>query len=180
MGRWPQRTGGFGRQQVTVGLWHPWCLGAGFKVLSGYASPASSAWPAANRAILVPFRVPVPVTVYQMVMGSGATAAGNFDIGIYDRLGNRLVSSGATAKSASVEQVLNITDTALLPGVYYMALAANGTNNYNGWTISGVTPYMKAMGVRQASSAYTLPSTVTFETAASAYFPNISVWLRSQ
>jgi hypothetical protein len=33
--------------------------------------------------------------------------------------------------------------------------------------------------VRQASTAYTLPATITFETAASAYIPGFSIWLRS-
>jgi hypothetical protein len=68
----------------------------------------STAWPSANLAIFIPIRVPSPVMVCKLAMGAGATAAGNFDMGIYDRFGNLLVSSGATAKSATTEQILDV------------------------------------------------------------------------
>lgn len=143
---------------------------------------ASTAWPSANYAAFVPIRLSRPYTAYKMVVGAGATAAGNFDVGLYDRYGNRLVSSGATAKGASTEHVLDITDTRIGPGLYYMALAADGTNNYVSITPSGTAPVplqkTRAYGVLGMAAAYTLPDPATFAAAAFAQVPAIAVLLR--
>jgi hypothetical protein len=163
------------RSSLCISTFSGWSLGPGVAA----AAAASSAWPAANRALFVPFRVPVPVTVYKMAVGAGATAAGNFDVGIYDSIGNRLVSIGATAKGASVEHILNITDTLLLPGLYYMGMAADGTNNYIGISL-GQLAFAKLLGMRQMASAYTLPSTATYATMTTGYVPSISCYLRSE
>jgi hypothetical protein len=139
--------------------------------------PISTAWPSANLAIFVPMRVAVPVTVYKLAIGAGATAAGNFDVGIYDRFGNKLVSSGATAKAGSVEQIIDVTDTRIGPGLYYLALAADGTNNYICRTASNLQ-FTKAYGVLNMSTAYVLPATATFAAATSAVIPMIAAYLR--
>lgn len=89
-----------------------------------YSGPASNATGATNQAVYVPFCVQRPMTVLQMWCINGATVNGNIDAGIYDTGKNRLVSLGATAQAGTTAiQQLNITDTFLLPGVYYMALA---------------------------------------------------------
>lgn len=130
---------------------------------------SSTAWPAANLAIFVPVRVPVPVTVYKMVVAAGSTASGNFDVGIYDIGGNKLVSSGSTAKSSSNEQVLDVTDTYLGEGIYYMALSASNTGNYQLVVPAGTTPVplqkMRLWGILQMATAFTLPATATFAAA---------------
>lgn len=144
--------------------------------------PASTAWPSANLAIFVPMRIPVPVTVYKLVVGAGATAAGNFDVGIYDAGGNRIVSSGATAKGASVEHILDITDTRIGPGLFYLAMSADGTNNYLLVTPTGTSPVplqkARLYGVMGVASSYVLPATVTFAAATVAPFPTIAAYLR--
>lgn len=143
---------------------------------------ASTAWPAANQAIFVPMRLAVPVIVYKMAMGAGLTAAGNFDIGIYDATGKRLVHSGATAKLSTVEQVIDITDTRLGPGLYYLALAADGTNNYVMVTPSGSSPVplqkARLWGTLQMATAYTLPDPATFAARDAAVIPAIAAYLR--
>src|SRR5262245_15809191 len=101
------------------------------------STSASSAWPSANLALFVPFRVSAPCVAYKMSTGFGTTASGNYDLGIYDAFGNRLVSTGTQAKGASVEAILDITDTELGPGLYYMAQSADGTNNYWMWLPNG-------------------------------------------
>lgn len=145
---------------------------------------ASAAWPSANLAIFIPIRLTAPVTVYKMAIGAGATAAGNFDVGIYDIGGNRLVSSGATAKGASVEHILNVTDTRIGPGLYYLAMSADGTNNYILITPSGTSPVplqkTRAYGVLAMATAYPLPATATLAAATVAPFPNIAAYLRGQ
>ena len=146
------------------------------------SAPASSAWATANTAIFVPIRVPMPVTVYKLAIGAGSTASGNFDVGIYDASGNRLVSSGATAKGASTEHILDITDTVIGPGLYYLALAASGTNNYVFYTPAGTSPVplqkARLLGCLEMATAYTLPATATFAAMTSANVPLIAAYLR--
>lgn len=145
------------------------------------AAAASTAWPSANLAIFVPFRLRAPVVVCKLVTGAGATAAGNFDVGIFDAQGNKIVSSGATAKGASVEQISDITDTQIGPGVYYLAMAADGTNNYEMVVPTGTSPVplqkTRLYGVVQMATAYTLPATATFAAATNAPIPAIAAYL---
>ena len=146
------------------------------------AQTASVAWPSANLAIFVPVLLGERCIAYKMVVGAGSTAAGNFDVGIYDSGGNRLVSSGATAKGASVEHVADITDTVLGPGLYYLAMAADGTNNYSMVNPSGTSPIplqkARLYGTLEAASSYTLPSTATMVARTTAPVPLIAVLTR--
>lgn len=145
---------------------------------------ASTAWPSANLGIFVPIRIPMPVTVYKLAIGAGNTAAGNFDVGIYDAGGNAMVRAGATAKGADTEQILDITDTVIGPGVYYLGMAADGTNNYTMTTPPGVSPIplqkTRLAGVVHAASAYSagLVSAVTYTAATLAPIPLIAAYLR--
>jgi len=140
----------------------------------------STAWPSANLAIFIPIRVPSPVMVCKLAMGAGATAAGNFDMGIYDRFGNLLVSSGATAKSATTEQILDVLDTRIGPGLYYLALSADGTNNYTCWTGNGTAPApvekARLCGTLEMATAYPLPATATFAARTTAAIPALAAY----
>lgn len=119
-----------------------------------------------------------------MAIGAGSVVGGNFDIGIYDRFGNRMVSSGATAKAAaSTEQIVDVTDTVIGPGHYYLAMAADGTNNYIRTMPTGTStvPLQKARlyGCLQMATAYTLPDPATFAAyATSALVPQIAAFFR--
>ena len=144
---------------------------------------ASTAWPSANLAIFVPIYVAEPCTVYKMVAGAGATAgSNNFDIGIYDQSGNRLVSSGATAKGSSVEHVIDVTDTRIGPGIYYLAMSADGTGNYVLVTPSGTTPVplqkARMLGTLEAATSYVLPATATMVARTGPLIPNIAAYTR--
>jgi len=105
-----------------------------------------------------------------MIMGAGATASGNFDTGLYDSQGNRLVSSGATAKGNAAAQILDVTDTRIGAGLYYLALAADGTNNYQMMS-PGSLQLSKLVGAVQMASAYPLPATATFASLANIALP---------
>lgn len=150
---------------------------------SSLPSSTAVAWPSANRALFSPFRIVYPETVYQIGVywGNAATGSHNFDVGIYDQYGNRIVSSGATACAASTAVFANITDTRLLPGLYYMALAADsGTPNPFGVAMAQVA-MVQGLGQRQMDSAYTLPATATFAQCASTFLlTSIGLWLRSE
>lgn len=148
--------------------------------MGGWGTGASTAWPSANLAIFTPVRVSVPVTVYQMVVGCGATGGGNFDVGIYDVFGNLLVSSGATAQSASNDVVCNVTDTRLMPGRYFFALAVDGTTNMQCRSASQVG-LVHAAGIRNMASAYPLPSTATMAAPTSVVYPlAVGAWLAAE
>lgn len=142
-----------------------WGPGPGFR-----GTLVGAAWPAANRALFVPFRVPTEVTVYKMVIGTGSAAGGNWDLGIYDQLGNMLASTGSTARTAQDANSASLTAAVTLaPGFYYLAAAADGTNNY-----AALNPSLqncKLMGMRQMATAFPLPSTATFASVASNFLP---------
>lgn len=76
-----------------------------------------------------PFRIWRPSTVVKMSILNGATAAGTFDIGVYDGQLNKIVSTGLTAQSGTNDiQTVDTTDTTLLPGEYLMAVkSTDGT-----------------------------------------------------
>lgn len=148
--------------------------------LFGSAAAASTAWPAANLAIFVPLLLPIPVIITKLAIGAGATAAGNFDVGIFDSAGHKLVSSGATAKGADTEQVIDVTDTQIGPGIYYFGMSADGTNNYAMFSLSVSIPRTRIMGAMEQTTAYTLPATATFAAAASfTFLPAIAAYFRT-
>lgn len=145
----------------------------------GVLAASDAAWPSANLAIFIPVRVATPVTICKIIVGAGATATGNFDVGIYDAAGNRLVSSGATAKGTNTEHVIDITDTTIGPGLYYIALSASTTNNYVRYVPGGTTPVPESMarlsGSLEMATAHPLPSTATFAARATGYLPAVAL-----
>ena len=99
---------------------------AGFTT-SPVGSAGSVAWTVANAGYFYPFRLTARATVYQLLFFVGGTSSGNIDMAIYDSQKNRIVSAGSTAMSATVNTVqeLNITDTVLAPGDYFLAVAVD-------------------------------------------------------
>lgn len=136
----------------------------------------SAAWPVANKALLIPFRLVVPFTVKQISWFNGSVVSGNVDAGVYDIAGNRLVSIGSTAQSGtSTIQAVTCTTTPLAPGYYFMALAAdNTTATMTRFGSIGVT-ILEAHGMQEMAAAFALPSTITFANPASAYVPWMSL-----
>lgn len=149
-------------------------------LLPDMASVSDQVWPSSNLALFFPFRIATPQIAYKLIVGAGITATGNLDAGIYDRNGNRLVSIGATAKGSSTEQVLDITDTTLGRGLYYLALAGdNGTSNFVQATAS--VQKLRLLGVLQMASAYVLPASATFAACSTpTRLPMVAVQFRGQ
>ena len=148
--------------------------------ISATALNAGGVWPAANRAIFLPFMVESAVTAYMMAI-EVTVQSGNCDIGIYDVLGaTRLVSTGSTAVGAVGIQTFDITDTLLLPGVYYAALNVDNITAAVARSTSVSALWLQSVGVQQqAVGAVTLPNPATLANPASAYLPNIAVGLKS-
>lgn len=135
-------------------------------------------WPAADRAIFVPFTIEAPITVTRMFTYNSITASGNIDVGIYTLDGTLIVSSGSTAMSGTVTlQAFDITDTLLAPGAYYMAMAcSSGTANFK----ASNTALLGGMaGVVEMAAALPLPATATFASLTSSYVPCFGMSQRS-
>ncbi len=138
----------------------------------------STAFPAANRVILVPFTLTNVTTFASLAVANGATVSGNFDIGIYDTGGgtatlNRLVSTGSTAQSGtSVPQSVAASFT-LGPGTYFAALCCDKTTA----TFLAKTPSAAGIGAAQLirevadNGSVTLGATLTTIPLATAYVP---------
>lgn len=141
------------------------------------ATPASAAWPLANLAIYVPIYFNEAGTIFQVGCGAGATAGGNFDIGLYDMAGNKIQTTGTQARTNSAWNAVNWTDLAIAPGWYYAAMAADGTNNYSAHV--PVAGLLEAVGVCEQQTAFVLPATATLTRTTRAFNPNITFTLRS-
>lgn len=132
----------------------------------------SGAWPTANLAIFVPLEVYTPRVITQLATVNGTAVSGNIDVGIYDLAGNRLVSAGSTAQAGtSTVQVFNVTDIALKPGVYMLALALDNTTGTITRSSTITTQMLRVAGVQQMASAFPLPSLATYATPSNAYAP---------
>jgi hypothetical protein len=176
MGDWPGDIRQWGGQTQTITPHDPWSLGYMISQAST-TSPASQTWQATNRALFVPFRLPLQKTVFRIMVGCGATA-GNFDAGIYDEWGNLIVSTGSTAKATSSEVIVNIADTPIGPGLFYMALATNGVTAMIG-QVGSILSFTQALGIRMMESAFPLPDPVTFAVTTGTLIPSMSLYLRA-
>lgn len=150
------------------------CLGGVLWENAGYAS---ATWPAANEAILIPFRVPYPVIAKQMFCSNGAAVSGNLDIGIYTKDGTLLVSTGETAQSGTSDfQTFDITDTLLNgPDWYYMALVLDNTTGTFIRNSASARDWKRFGVASVASDACPLPASATLAVAARAYAPEMGI-----
>lgn len=139
----------------------------------------AATWPTANKAIYVPFSVYETLTIARFFWENGSPANNNVDVGIYDANGKRLVSSGSTAQSgASATQSVDTTDLIVSPGLYYIAMAMDGTSGQTQrWSPSA--SYTRTLGVAEQTSAFPLPSTATFAALSSNAIPGVFASLRS-
>lgn len=140
----------------------------------------AGAWPANNRALYIPFTVESPITAYQLAMYNGAVA-GNVDAGLYSystgTTATRLVSVGSTGMAgANVLQVFDITDTALLPGMYFMAFVASTITTATFFRSQHAALILTASGMQQeALGATTLPATAALANLGTSFAPAMAV-----
>lgn len=153
---------------------HPACstfLQAEMAVVNFVAAAA----PAANRAIYIPFTVDATCTAKQMFWENGA-AAGTTDVGIYDNNYKRLVSLTATANAGTTIQIGNITDTELVPGLYYMAWLPSTVTTQTYWSAIVTVVHLRCCGVTQeAVGSATLGATGVPAAVASPFLPFVGV-----
>ena len=149
--------------------------------LSLPAAPSATgvAWPAANTAEFIRFRVGKALAITQMAYGVG-TAAGNVDLGIYAGDGTtwtRLASTGSTPAAGSGTQTIALSaPLTLQPGTdYWLAMAADSTA-LAAMRQSFASP-MGLFGFQYfaKAAAFPLPATVTVP-AGTTYTP----WIGAQ
>lgn len=144
----------------------------GIQISAMRIAAAALTWPLANVAIYVPVTIPEPVTITKMFWYNNSAGVQNVDVGIYDESGTRRVSSGSTAQSGSqVAQVVDVTDTVLERGRYYLAMSCSGTAAS---AFGGVVPaagLLQSLGVVRETSALPLPATATFVVTTHAAAP---------
>jgi len=128
-------------------------------------APSSANWNAANEASYYPIRLQFAYQLASMYVQLGTiSGTKNWDIGIYDRIGTRLWSSGSFAGTSGAFTVKTLTTPILLsPGTYYMALCADSATN-NGVQRRSLprTGIGNLLGMAIQATAFPLPATATF------------------
>ena len=123
---------------------------------------STGVWPSANLAIYVPIAVPSRVVVRKLWFGSFTTGTGNVDMALYDAAGVAVVTATNAAKvAAQQEQVFDVTDTTVGPGLYYIGLSSDSATD-TFYRVVHLAPLPAAYGVLTEASAYPLPSTATW------------------
>lgn len=136
----------------------------------------SANWPAANRAIYIPFRLVAPFTCAQLWWYNGTIAGPpNVDAGVYTFDGRRLLSTGSTVQSGdSTIQAVDVTDTTFAPGLYYLALVVS-VNSSGMFRINPAVAALRASGLAQQATALPLPTTATFAANSGGYVPIVGM-----
>ena len=150
------------------------------------ATPISSTWPLADLVLYIPFVIPSPCLVVYMWTHNGATAAGNTDIGIYDTNssglpGAKLASIGVTAQSGTnAIQTFNITDVALMPGRYWLALK-NTLSTSTFFRFATSVAINKGFGILEETTGAgaALPATATPVTTTRTIIPVCGLSLKT-
>lgn len=136
-------------------------VGPAMSNMAALGAPASAAWPTAAKAIYIPFALDRPVTIFRVGWHNGAAAqAGTREVGCYTSAGVKLISGSATAVTVSVCQFVDVTDTVIGPGQYYLAMMDTGTATLFAW--APTAPLMAGMGIYTQTAANPLPSPATF------------------
>ena len=141
----------------------------------------AQAWPTANKAYYFPVLVRRATRTFQLLSSVGGTGStGNYDLGVYNSQGRKLVSKGSTAVPAAFNLFTLTFASVLLPGVYYIAFVVSSTTpTWMGRV--GIPPSVAAFcGVKAQTSALPLPDTATFASvvadSGSVVVP--SIWVR--
>jgi hypothetical protein len=104
----------------------------------------------------------------QLFVANGSAVSGNFDLGIYDAAGTRLVSIGSTAQSGTTAlQAATISPVPLSPGLYYFGLALDNTS---GAVLGHTSNAGRATGARMLASAFPLPARAAWGAESSSAF----------
>lgn len=151
-----------------------WSPSSSILALSGGA-PTSAAWESAARVVYFPILVLALATVRRVWWANGATVSGGatVEVGIYrdtdGKPGAKIISGSATQGSANVVQFVDVTDTALAPGRYWLALMMSSATNTTIFRKALLSSYDAALRFQEAA-ANPLPATATPVESSSVYW----------
>lgn len=149
----------------------------------GPSAVTSGTWGAVNDPVAVPFWLQTPETVYQLGWYNGSVAGGHVDVGVYDSAWVRKVSSGSTVGSGnSTLQFVDVADTVLVPGKYYMVMSLDDvTANRIALQVQTVAALALAGVYDSTTDAFPLPDPLTNMALAATYVnvPFVVVALRT-
>jgi hypothetical protein len=168
------------RADLFISPWSLWSIGA--EMVSGIAAaPATAVYSAANRAHFIPLYIPRTVVVHRMWVLNGTSVSGTIDMGIYSETGTKIVSKGGgdNQTGANAIQFLDITDTELARGTYYMAISMSNNVGHVLRIQPGIADLLKAYGIAIMDTAHALPATATLADPTSSYVPMFGIALRA-
>lgn len=173
MSVWPEV---FASPMPTMMPWSVDSIGVRMGAIAGGVVDVSTVWSAANRALFIPFALGKPATITRIFWFNGATVSGNVDCGVYDAAGTRLISSGSTAQAGTTAiQSVDVTDTLIGPGQYYLALAMDNVTGTIRIRTLGNVVLSKSVGMAAMETAFPLPTTVTLITTPVDSIPSCGV-----
>lgn len=142
--------------EVVISTLSRQALGVSEKTAVGTSNYSQQPWEAAGLVLFVPFWVAETIIATKMFWRNGAVA-GNVDVGIYAEDGTRLVSIGTTVVSgANLVQTVDITDTTLARGRYYMAMVCSTVTTLTVGVVNIFPPVPAAFGMLEQAGV-TLP-----------------------
>jgi len=134
-------------------------------VMSMGGTTVSGSWPSANDPCAVPFTITEALVVTHLGWRNGSGAGSNHDIGIYDEAWNRLVSAGSSAAgTSSLWNFVNVTDTPIAAGRYYLVKNIDSTtaNRARYWSHAATLGFMTMLGMKEtATDSFPLPNPLT-------------------
>lgn len=137
---------------------------------------ATTAWGAANRSKLVPFRLTATMVVTTAFVSSGTTVNGHWDIGVYNQGLTLLGSTGSQTQSSSPTWNTATLSLTLYPGTYWLAFSADSATAVYTAFLTGSASRERAFGVRQADSNFPLASAPTLHaTPTSSIIPYFGI-----
>ena len=144
----------------------------GYLIDPNIVDPTTNAnWPTANLAIYIPFTLHSAATVKRLGWFNGGVVSGNVDCGIYDSALARVISAGSTAQSGtSTWQMVDIADTALAAGGYWIAIVLDNTTGRIGTYPSAVSE-LRGSGFAEQGTSFALPATATLAAMAQTIIP---------
>lgn len=138
-------------------------------------SYSSVVWTSGSRAFFIPFHLEIPIVVTKLLFANGAAVSGNLDMAIYNASFVRLVSIGSTAQAgANSVQALDITDTLLGAGDYYLAAVLDNTTGTVLQNNVGIGVSQRS-GVLMQAAAFPLPALANPITVSTGSVPLIGL-----
>ena len=124
------------------------------------SAPTSSVYTTANRAMLFPFLIYSPVTIYKFFTVNGTVINGSFDMCIYSRDYKKLIGTGPVVQSGTsvIQNFPLAAAKSLYPDQYYMGISYNNTSGtfFSHAPSSGNLALLKC---GQMANAFPLPDT---------------------